>query len=158
MGYEFDDGPNCTQISFYDYLSSQDQNATMFLIGRLRSSTLFRKGMRFAVVSAFLFWHSFHDAEFLLTVGALRADTKTWSLVSSMSPSLLFHHRRLNDPDLGVVGGTKFSEPSRVRPVPNPVCRMGEAILFNSQSRQENYYTSYHKNGILLFKRRCTRI
>ena len=33
MGYGFDDGPNCTHNIFYDYLSSQNQKATMFFIG-----------------------------------------------------------------------------------------------------------------------------
>ena len=33
MGYGFDDGPNCTHNEFYDYLSSQNQKATMFYIG-----------------------------------------------------------------------------------------------------------------------------
>jgi len=33
MGYGFDDGPNCTHNAFYDYLSSQNQKATMFFIG-----------------------------------------------------------------------------------------------------------------------------
>jgi len=33
MGYGFDDGPNCTHNTFYDYLSSQNQKATMFFIG-----------------------------------------------------------------------------------------------------------------------------
>ena len=33
MGYGFDDGPNCTHNAFYNYLSSQNQKATMFYIG-----------------------------------------------------------------------------------------------------------------------------
>jgi hypothetical protein len=33
MGYGFDDGPNCTHDTFYNYLSSQSQKATMFYIG-----------------------------------------------------------------------------------------------------------------------------
>jgi peptidoglycan/xylan/chitin deacetylase (PgdA/CDA1 family) len=33
MGYAFDDGPNCTHNAFYDYLSSQNQKATLFYIG-----------------------------------------------------------------------------------------------------------------------------
>jgi peptidoglycan/xylan/chitin deacetylase (PgdA/CDA1 family) len=33
MGYAFDDGPNCTHNAFYNYLSSQNQKATMFYIG-----------------------------------------------------------------------------------------------------------------------------
>jgi len=33
IGYGFDDGPNCTHNIFYDYLSSQNQKATMFFIG-----------------------------------------------------------------------------------------------------------------------------
>ena len=33
MGYGFDDGPNCTHNEFYNYLSSQNQKATMFYIG-----------------------------------------------------------------------------------------------------------------------------
>ncbi|TFK19521.1 carbohydrate esterase family 4 protein [Coprinopsis marcescibilis] len=31
--YSFDDGPNCSHNAFYDYLSSQNQKATMFYIG-----------------------------------------------------------------------------------------------------------------------------
>jgi len=33
LGYAFDDGPNCTHNIFYNYLSSQNQKATMFYIG-----------------------------------------------------------------------------------------------------------------------------
>jgi peptidoglycan/xylan/chitin deacetylase (PgdA/CDA1 family) len=33
MGYAFDDGPNCTHNIFYNYLSSQQQKATLFYIG-----------------------------------------------------------------------------------------------------------------------------
>jgi hypothetical protein len=33
MGYGFDDGPNCTHNAFYDYLSSQNQKATLYYIG-----------------------------------------------------------------------------------------------------------------------------
>lgn len=33
MGYGFDDGPNCSHNAFYDYLSSQNQKATLFYIG-----------------------------------------------------------------------------------------------------------------------------
>ncbi|KAG7441949.1 carbohydrate esterase family 4 protein [Guyanagaster necrorhizus] len=33
LGYGFDDGPNCSHNAFYDYLTSQDQKATMFYIG-----------------------------------------------------------------------------------------------------------------------------
>ncbi|KAI6014584.1 carbohydrate esterase family 4 protein [Pisolithus microcarpus 441] len=33
LGYGFDDGPNCSHNAFYDYLSSQEQKATMFYIG-----------------------------------------------------------------------------------------------------------------------------
>ncbi|KAF8639061.1 hypothetical protein AX17_001757 [Amanita inopinata Kibby_2008] len=33
LGYGFDDGPNCSHNAFYDYLSSQNQKATMFFIG-----------------------------------------------------------------------------------------------------------------------------
>ncbi|KAF7982983.1 hypothetical protein HWV62_24584 [Athelia sp. TMB] len=33
LGYGFDDGPNCSHNAFYDYLSSQNQKATMFYIG-----------------------------------------------------------------------------------------------------------------------------
>ena len=33
MGYSFDDGPNCSNNAFYDYLLSQNQKATMFYIG-----------------------------------------------------------------------------------------------------------------------------
>lgn len=33
MGFAFDDGPNCTHNIFYNYLSSQQQKATMFYIG-----------------------------------------------------------------------------------------------------------------------------
>jgi len=33
MGYAFDDGPNCSHNAFYDYLSSQNQKATLFYIG-----------------------------------------------------------------------------------------------------------------------------
>ena len=32
MGYAFDDGPNCMHSVFYDFLSSQNQRATMFCI------------------------------------------------------------------------------------------------------------------------------
>ncbi|KAH8996015.1 hypothetical protein EDB92DRAFT_1814472 [Lactarius akahatsu] len=33
MGYGFDDGPNCTHNAFYNFLSSQNQKATMYYIG-----------------------------------------------------------------------------------------------------------------------------
>ncbi|KAK7034576.1 hypothetical protein VNI00_012204 [Paramarasmius palmivorus] len=33
LGYGFDDGPNCGHNQFYDYLTSQNQKATMFFIG-----------------------------------------------------------------------------------------------------------------------------
>ncbi|KAI3614219.1 carbohydrate esterase family 4 protein [Moniliophthora roreri] len=33
LGYGFDDGPNCSHNAFYDYMSSQNQKATMFFIG-----------------------------------------------------------------------------------------------------------------------------
>ncbi|KAI3621780.1 carbohydrate esterase family 4 protein [Moniliophthora roreri] len=33
LGYGFDDGPNCSHNAFYDYLTSQNQKATMFFIG-----------------------------------------------------------------------------------------------------------------------------
>ena len=33
MGYAFDDGPNCTHNSFYNFLASQNQKATMMYIG-----------------------------------------------------------------------------------------------------------------------------
>ncbi|KAF8814591.1 carbohydrate esterase family 4 protein [Phlegmacium glaucopus] len=33
LGYGFDDGPNCSHNAFYDYLSKQNQKATMFFIG-----------------------------------------------------------------------------------------------------------------------------
>ncbi|KAK2465010.1 hypothetical protein APHAL10511_003086 [Amanita phalloides] len=33
LGYGFDDGPNCSHNAFYDYLLSNDQQATMFFIG-----------------------------------------------------------------------------------------------------------------------------
>lgn len=33
MGYGFDDGPNCSHNAFYDFLSEQNQKATMFYIG-----------------------------------------------------------------------------------------------------------------------------
>lgn len=33
LGYGFDDGPNCSHNAFYDYLSQNDQKATMFYIG-----------------------------------------------------------------------------------------------------------------------------
>ncbi|KAJ7068518.1 carbohydrate esterase family 4 protein [Mycena amicta] len=33
LGYGFDDGPNCSHTAFYDYLSQQNQKATMFFIG-----------------------------------------------------------------------------------------------------------------------------
>lgn len=33
LGYGFDDGPNCSHNAFYDYLSEQNQKATMFYIG-----------------------------------------------------------------------------------------------------------------------------
>ncbi|KAI0034824.1 hypothetical protein K488DRAFT_44649 [Vararia minispora EC-137] len=32
-GYGFDDGPNCSHNAFYDFLTSQNQKATMFYIG-----------------------------------------------------------------------------------------------------------------------------
>jgi len=33
LGYGFDDGPNCSHNAFYDYLTTQNQKATMFYIG-----------------------------------------------------------------------------------------------------------------------------
>ncbi|KAJ7137472.1 carbohydrate esterase family 4 protein [Mycena crocata] len=33
LGYEFDDGPNCSHNAFYDYLTEQNQKATMFFVG-----------------------------------------------------------------------------------------------------------------------------
>ncbi|KAJ7500948.1 carbohydrate esterase family 4 protein [Mycena galericulata] len=33
LGYGFDDGPNCSHNAFYDYLTEQNQKATMFFIG-----------------------------------------------------------------------------------------------------------------------------
>jgi hypothetical protein len=33
LGYGFDDGPNCSHNAFYDYLSQENQKATMFYIG-----------------------------------------------------------------------------------------------------------------------------
>ncbi|KAF9262779.1 glycoside hydrolase/deacetylase [Marasmius fiardii PR-910] len=33
LGYGFDDGPNCSHNAFYDYLTQQNQKATMFFIG-----------------------------------------------------------------------------------------------------------------------------
>jgi len=33
LGYAFDDGPNCSHNAFYDYLTEQNQKATMFYIG-----------------------------------------------------------------------------------------------------------------------------
>ncbi|KAI6144199.1 carbohydrate esterase family 4 protein [Pisolithus tinctorius] len=33
LGYGFDDGPNCSHNAFYDYLSQQNQKASMFYIG-----------------------------------------------------------------------------------------------------------------------------
>ncbi|KIK04456.1 carbohydrate esterase family 4 protein [Laccaria amethystina LaAM-08-1] len=33
LGYGFDDGPNCSHNAFYDYLTSQQQKATMYYIG-----------------------------------------------------------------------------------------------------------------------------
>jgi hypothetical protein len=33
LGYGFDDGPNCSHNAFYDFLTSQNQKATMFYIG-----------------------------------------------------------------------------------------------------------------------------
>ncbi|KAJ7075245.1 carbohydrate esterase family 4 protein [Mycena belliarum] len=33
LGYGFDDGPNCSHNAFYDYLTAQQQKATMFFIG-----------------------------------------------------------------------------------------------------------------------------
>ncbi|KAK0212360.1 carbohydrate esterase family 4 protein [Desarmillaria ectypa] len=33
LGFAFDDGPNCSHNAFYDYLTSQNQKATMFYIG-----------------------------------------------------------------------------------------------------------------------------
>ncbi|KAJ7758939.1 carbohydrate esterase family 4 protein [Mycena maculata] len=33
LGYGFDDGPNCSHNAFYDYLTAQNQKATMFYIG-----------------------------------------------------------------------------------------------------------------------------
>jgi len=33
LGYGFDDGPNCSHNAFYDYLTQQNQTATMFFIG-----------------------------------------------------------------------------------------------------------------------------
>lgn len=32
-GLTFDDGPNCTQNEFYDFLKQNNQNASMFFIG-----------------------------------------------------------------------------------------------------------------------------
>ncbi|KZP07298.1 hypothetical protein FIBSPDRAFT_841405 [Athelia psychrophila] len=32
-GYRFDDGPNYSQNAFYDFLTEQNQKATMFYIG-----------------------------------------------------------------------------------------------------------------------------
>ncbi|KAJ7113051.1 carbohydrate esterase family 4 protein [Mycena epipterygia] len=33
LGFGFDDGPNCSHNAFYDYLTEQEQKATMFFIG-----------------------------------------------------------------------------------------------------------------------------
>ncbi|KAJ7162769.1 carbohydrate esterase family 4 protein [Mycena crocata] len=33
LGYGFDDGPNCSHNAFYDYLTEQNQKATMFFVG-----------------------------------------------------------------------------------------------------------------------------
>ncbi|THV04190.1 carbohydrate esterase family 4 protein [Dendrothele bispora CBS 962.96] len=33
VGYGFDDGPNCSHNTFYDYLDSENQKATMFFVG-----------------------------------------------------------------------------------------------------------------------------
>ncbi|THU85363.1 carbohydrate esterase family 4 protein [Dendrothele bispora CBS 962.96] len=33
LGYGFDDGPSCSHNTFYDYLASKNQKATMFFIG-----------------------------------------------------------------------------------------------------------------------------
>ncbi|KAK0491978.1 carbohydrate esterase family 4 protein [Armillaria luteobubalina] len=33
LGYGFDDGPNCSHNAFYQYLTDQDQKATMFYVG-----------------------------------------------------------------------------------------------------------------------------
>ncbi|KAI0056293.1 chitin deacetylase [Artomyces pyxidatus] len=33
LGYAFDDGPNCSHNAFYDFLASQNQQATFFYIG-----------------------------------------------------------------------------------------------------------------------------
>jgi len=33
LGYGFDDGPNCSHNAFYDYLTQQNQKATMFYVG-----------------------------------------------------------------------------------------------------------------------------
>ncbi|KAJ7151805.1 carbohydrate esterase family 4 protein [Mycena crocata] len=33
LGYGFDDGPNCSHNAFYDYLTQQNQKATMFFVG-----------------------------------------------------------------------------------------------------------------------------
>ncbi|EDR02485.1 carbohydrate esterase family 4 protein, partial [Laccaria bicolor S238N-H82] len=33
LGYGFDDGPNCSHNALYDYLTSQQQKATMFYVG-----------------------------------------------------------------------------------------------------------------------------
>jgi hypothetical protein len=46
----------------------------------------------------------------------------------------------MNDPDLGDVGGTKFSDPSGLRPVPIPVCGMGEAVLSNTQGEKNVHF------------------
>ena len=73
MGYGFDDGPNFTHNIFYDYLQSQNQKAAMFWTGRWRRSALLWMIMRFVLVSASFFWHSFHDVDFLFRV------TDTWS-------------------------------------------------------------------------------
>lgn len=31
LGYGFDDGPNCSHNAFYDYLTSQNQKASVFI-------------------------------------------------------------------------------------------------------------------------------
>jgi peptidoglycan/xylan/chitin deacetylase (PgdA/CDA1 family) len=65
VGYGFDDGPNCTHNAFYDYLSSQNQKATMFFIGS--NVLIWPREARRALTDgheicvrefAFRFWHS----------------------------------------------------------------------------------------------------
>src|ERR1700760_2657109 len=49
MGYAFDDGPNCAQNIFYNYLTSQNQKPTMFyalLTSCLRPSALLLVAIR----------------------------------------------------------------------------------------------------------------